>query len=54
MLTAARETTVEGYYGVSLAKFFQLKADVQVIRHPGGDATRRDAVVGTLRLVTTF
>ena len=53
-LTAANETTVEGFYGVDLTAFARLKADAQVIRHPGGDLTRRDAVVGTLRLVVTF
>jgi carbohydrate-selective porin OprB len=53
-LTAAHEMAAEVFYGVSLAAFLKLKADVQIIRHPGGDITRRDAVIGTLRLGTTF
>ncbi len=53
-LTAAHETAVEAFYGVELTAFSKLKADVQLIRHPGGDITRQDALVATLRLVTTF
>jgi porin len=53
-LTATNETALEVYYGAALTKFLTLKADVQLIRHPGGDITRRDVVVGTLRMVTTF
>ncbi|MEI6860976.1 MAG: carbohydrate porin [Verrucomicrobiota bacterium] len=53
-LTAPNETAIEGYYGVHLTGFLTMKADFQFIRHPGGDAARHDAVVGTLRFVTTF
>ena len=53
-LTAPSETAIEGYYGLHLTGFLTMKADFQIIRHPGGDATRHDAVVGTLRFVTTF
>ncbi len=53
-LTAANETAVEAYYGWPVTGWLTLKADVQLIRHPGGSATRRDAVVGLLRAETTF
>jgi porin len=53
-LTAAHETAIEAYYGWPVTGWLTLKADVQLIRHPGGSATRRDAVVGLLRAETTF
>ncbi len=52
--TPANEAVWEGYYGWHLTAFLTVKADLQFFRHPGGDASRRDAVVGTLRWVTTF
>lgn len=53
-LTAAHETAVEAYYAWPVAGWLTLKADVQLIRHPGGSAARRDALVGLLRAETTF
>jgi porin len=53
-LTSAHETAFEAYYGWPVAGWLTLKADVQLIRHPGGSAARRDAVVGMLRAETTF
>lgn len=44
----------ECFYGLRIASFLTLKADMQLIRHPGGQAARSDVLVGTLRLETTF
>ncbi len=53
-LTAPTEAAFECFYGLRIASFLTLKADMQLIRHPGGQAARSDVLVGTLRLETTF
>ena len=52
--TEHAETSIEAFYACQLSDWLNVQPDVQYIVHPGGDATRRDALVGTLRLGFTF
>lgn len=48
--TESSETAFELYYGFEAATFARVKADVQYVVDPGGDATADDAWILTLRL----
>ncbi len=48
------ETTTELFYKIRLTRWASVTLDLQSIRHPGGLATRRDALVGTTRLMIQF
>lgn len=48
------ETSTELFYNLALTRFAELTFDLQYIRHPGGRANVRDAIVGTTRFLISF
>ena len=45
---------VEGYWSVELTPWLVVSPNVQVIRHPGGDRSVKDAVVVGCRVQAAF
>ena len=52
--SARDETVVEGYWSVELTPWLVVSPNVQVIRHPGGDRSVKDAVVVGCRVQAAF
>lgn len=48
------EQVLEATYALKATDHLTLKPDLQYIRHPGGSATQRDAVLAMLRVVADF
>lgn len=48
------EQVIEATYTFVLNEHFKLKPDLQFIRHPGGSAAQRDAVLAMLRMMADF
>ena len=48
------EMNLEGFYKFQVTPWLGIQPDLQLIRHPGGDRSRDDAVVATVRMMTTF
>ncbi|CAM3073303.1 carbohydrate porin [Pseudomonas plecoglossicida] len=48
------EYSAELYYGIHLADWFTVRPNLQYIRHPGGVSQVDDAVVGGLKIQSTF
>ncbi len=52
--TTATETAIELFYGFAPAPWMRVKPDLQYVMNPGGDATRDDAWIATLRATVSI